>query len=317
MGNDVKKYILIMPLIVLFFVAVIPCSYSADQPVALLISKEIKPFMDMVKGFEQAFSQPVVRIFLDENKNPFSHDALYKGPGLKHYSCMVAVGPTALSYAVTLDDFNPEPDSSIYSGKVLYAMVFNPESFLKGGVDLCGISLNIFSSSQVSSIPAVFPDVQKIGVLFDPKNNAKWFARADKDAMSGRVELIPLYIRHQSDVNLLYQEGFEDVDALLFIPDRTVTSPTIIRHVIKQSLARGIPVIGYNRFFHTSGAALSFILDYKGIGTQMALMVRDFLERGLCTSRTPAFGMLLNPRVVDILRIKVAGDMLPDIEVLP
>lgn len=264
----------------------------------------------MVKGFEEAFAEPVVRIFLDEKTNPFSHDALYQGPDLKHYSCMITVGPTALSYALDQEKLNSKTGITPYSGKIFYSMVFNPDKRVPDGLDLCGISLNIFSSPQVLRISAVFPGVRKIGVLFDPENNARWFSSARNESLLGSVDLVPLHVRRQSDVNRLYREGFENVDALLFIPDKTVTSPTIIRHVIKQSLARGIPVIGYNRFFHTSGAALSLVLDYSAIGVRMAEKVRRFLSGEPCVYESPVFKMLVNRRVVDLLRIKVNEDVL-------
>jgi len=82
----------------LVFLFPVSDTFAENKPVAILISQEIKPFMEMVQGFEQSFEKPVVRIFLDKNKLPFSHDALYQGVDQDYYSCIVAVGPSALSW---------------------------------------------------------------------------------------------------------------------------------------------------------------------------------------------------------------------------
>ncbi len=299
----------------LFLVSALLCIFSAsfifagEKPVAVLISQEIKPFMEMVEGFEQALGEPVVRIYLDKNKLPFSHDALYKGVDQAHYSCIVAVGPSALSWILNQKDSH-QSNSKEYS-KILYAMVLNPERIIPNGQKICGISLNLFSGVQVSNIPRVFPFIKKIGVLFDPKNNKSWFSTARFISFLGNIEIIPLHIEEQSDINRHYKNNFSNVDALLFIPDRTVISPTIIKHVIKQSIARNIPVIGYNSFFHRSGAAMSFILDFRGIGIQMADMVSNLLRGKQCKSSSPSYYIQLNRKVIDIMDIEV-GKKLPE-----
>lgn len=273
---------------------------AVEQPVAVLISKEIKPFLEMVKGFEQAIDMPVVRIYLDKDKNLFSHDSIYKGSSLEKYSCVVAVGPSALSYLIDNNHVN----------NILYAMVLNPETIIPKGNDVCGVSLNLFSGAPVAGIPKVFPNVKKIGVFFNPDNNIVWFNTATVLGKFRGVEIVPLHVRAQSDINSFFRKDSIDVDALLFIPDRTVISPILIKYVIKQAVVRKIPVIGYNRFFHKSGAALSFVLDYRGIGRQMAENVKAFIKNEKCKFVRPAYGMILNKKVVDILGVET-GEKLP------
>ncbi|SLM30369.1 hypothetical protein MTBBW1_2200023 [Desulfamplus magnetovallimortis] len=309
---------------------------SGDElPVAVLISREIKPFIEMVEGFENSLKRSVVRIFLDREKNPFSHDLLYKGTDPSNYSVVVAVGPEALSYLVeknfsgmaksassekpstakpssstissaTLSSGTEEPDNpesvdaAYNSSKILYSMVLNPEKIIPDNVSLCGISLDPFTAKPLSEIPRILPFVKKIGILFDPENNSQWFDNAVAGQLFSNIEIIPMHIQKQSDIIELYQQGFYGVDALLFIPDQTVTSPTIIRHVIKQSIARKIPVIGYNSFFDKSGAALSFVIDYEGTGEQMAVMVEGVLRGESCMTSAPPYSIMLNEKVLEL-----------------
>ncbi|MBF0411260.1 MAG: hypothetical protein HQK70_00940 [Desulfamplus sp.] len=324
---------------------------ASNLPVAVIISREIKPFIEMVEGFESAIDQPVVRIFLDQNSNPFSHDPLYKDTLIDNYSFVIAVGPSALSYIVqnnnwandkisknshTVDNQLLTDDVKLKSNqlslsiarKVLYAMVLNPETIIPEGVSICGISLNLFSEDTVSKIIQIFPSVRKLGVLFDPENNSEWFKRAKNSGVfRGITTVLPLYIREQADISSLNKQDGSNVDALLFIPDKTVTSPTIISHIIKQSIAKKIPVIGYNSFFHKSGAALSFILDYRLIGEQMAQKVmaisrgdssqEKFSHRKSCEPSTPAYHITLNRAVVELLELDFGSSLPSELRVEP
>ena len=272
--------------------------FAQDRPVAVLISKEIRPFIEMVTGLEKSLDFPVVRVFLDERNTPFSHDALYKGLELNSYAYVIAVGPSALSYLCTLS-----PSQDMHN--VLYAMVLNPEKIIPPGIDLCGISLNLFSGVQISRIPKVFPKVKRIGVFFDPDNNKEWFTTAGILGKFKGIELVPLHVKVQSDINRHYRDGYMGVDALLFIPDKTVISPTIIKHVIKQAVIRKIPVIGYNQFFYQAGAAMSFVLDYRAIGGQMAHMVTSLLKGDACAFTSPAYNELINHKMIEILDLDV------------
>ncbi|MBF0228200.1 MAG: hypothetical protein HQK63_01185 [Desulfamplus sp.] len=290
---------------------------NPNLPIAVIISREIKPFIEMVEGFESLVDHQVVRIFIDQNGNPFSHDPLYKGTQIENYSFVITVGPSALSYLVKNNNLLDNNISN--TKKILYAMVLNPETIIPKGVSLCGISLNLFSEETISKITHIFPSVKKIGVLFDPANNSEWFKTAQKNGIFKKFNAIPLHIKEQSDVNNLNQKNLSGVDALLFIPDKTVTSPTIISHIIKQSVANKIPVIGYNSFFHKSGAALSFVLDYRKIGGQMAQLIIQQLsnKNSSCEQLNPAYHITLNRAVVELLNLELGNSLPLELKVEP
>ncbi len=283
--------------------------YGEDRPVALFISQEIKPFIEMVEGFEKTLNYPTLRVILDQKGHPFSHDKKYRGPQIDHYAYGIAIGPRALSYLVdqartTLPPSDTDNPSSVTPNpyaKILYAMVLNPDRIMPPGISLCGISLDPFTRKSLDEIQYRLPQVKTIGVLFDPANNAPWIAHAQDTRLFGAAALLPLPVHKQSDVIQRYQEGFSGVDALLFIPDPTVSAPTLITHLIKQALARNIPVIGYNGFFHRSGAALSVLVDYAGIGEEMAHMVEGMLMGEGCRSKEPSYTIKINEKVLRLL----------------
>jgi putative ABC transport system substrate-binding protein len=82
------------------------------------------------------------------------------------------------------------------------------------------------------------------------------------------VSLIPVAVSSRKDIPAVLKGNFGEVDALWLVPDRTITTESLIRYIIREAIYNKVPVIGYNRFFYESGAVLSFIFDYREIGSQ-------------------------------------------------
>lgn len=260
------------------------------EGVAVLISREISPYIKMVEGFEARLrGVDVTRFFLDEQGTPYSLTASGLGLEPEAYAAMVAVGPEALRYLQPLSGNVP----------LLYAMILNPENvFDPAYPQPCGVSLNIPLELHLNSIVEVFPRLQTLGVLFDPANNATWFARAEAVAQNLDIELVPLQVTRLSGrISIL--GDFTRPDALLFIPDKSIISKKIIQHVIKRAAARGIPAIGYNSFFYASGAAVVFSVDYTAVGEQTAALATTAIETGTCSAQ---LSPVLDTRINSIVR---------------
>ena len=271
---------------------------SADhQPgmVGILISREILPYMQMVQGLEENLEQPSTRIFLDKSGKPYSQESRLQELNPSDFGIMVAVGPQALSF---LHDRH-------WPGPVLYAMVLNPERFFWEGAKICGISLNLSPWKQLLAVTRFFPEIKRLGILFNPEKNSKWFQQAKTVMTLKRLVLVPLEVNQRSDIPKLFTPPGPQVDAILFIPDQTVISRSMISYVIKESLRLGIATFGFNRFFHESGAALSFVIDYQKIGREMAKKVRTFANNAHCISSGPPFSVLLNQKAIKTLGISI------------
>jgi putative ABC transport system substrate-binding protein len=279
----------------------VPLSFGQTKAnlVGILISQEIKPFIEMVEGLEKDLDLPACRIFLDEKDTPYSQDPRFEALEADRFSAIVAVGPRALSFLIARKWPSP----------VLYGMVLNPERFAAEGEPLCGVSLNLDPMDQVRLIHGTFPDVKRVGVLYDPTNNQQWFERARASAESSRVSLVPLVVSGGSDLTSLLRDRRTDVDAILFIPDSTVISKTIIQHLIKEAVLLSIPAVGYNRFFHDSGAALSFVVDYRGVGERLADLVKAVAQEAPCRSSGPRFKAVLHRGVVRTMGLKLSTDL--------
>ena len=270
-------------------------------PVGILISQEIRPFIQMVEGLEANLKIPEYRIFMDREGRPYSTDPRFKGVVPERFSAMVAVGPRALSYLI----------HHKWPGPLFYGMILNPSVLLEEDREACGVSLNLPYQGQFLAIHRTFPDIRRLGILFDPLNNQDWFDQAEGAAELLGIRLIPLFAREQSDISTFFEKKDLGVDAVMFIPDRSVISRAVIEYVIKEAIFRGVPAIGYNRFFHDSGALMSFIIDYRGVGKRVAQQVKNILEGRACAQLVPEYKILVNVRVAKKLGLRW-GSTLPE-----
>ena len=69
------------------------------------------------------------------------------------------------------------------------------------------------------------------------------------------------------------------------IPDEQINSQKIVEYLIKESLRRKTPVVGYNSWFAKNGAILSFIIDYRDVGVQAGTMAMKLLKQGAACPR--------------------------------
>jgi putative ABC transport system substrate-binding protein len=176
-------------------------------------------------------------------------------------------------------------------------MVLNPEAILSGDSSpRCGVDLNLPINEQLKSLRRELPALSTLGVLFDPANNQDWFDQAVPLAEAQGLNLLALQVSRKSG-GLDIPSGQKRPDAILFIPDRTIISRAFIQHVIKEAALRRIPVVGYNRFFLDSGAALAFLIDYNRVGEQVADQVEAVLSGEICDVAAPIFTIQRNPQV--------------------
>jgi putative tryptophan/tyrosine transport system substrate-binding protein len=276
-------------------------SAADNLPVGIIISKEIRPFIRMVEGLEENLSVPSCRVFFDKGGMPYGCNSGAKGFSPGRFSVTVAVGPQALEYLLRRN----------WSGPVVYGMILNPEAIIGGTESLCGVSLNIPYWGQISSIHKIFPQVRRLGILYDPANNQAWFDRTREISELQGITVIPLIVTKKNPITRQFDEKIRDLDAIMFIPDRTVISQAVVQYVIKRAILQGVPSIGYNRFFHDSGAALSFVIDYKTLGKRVAGQVKNILTGKPCSQLGPDYKIMLNDQVIKKLRLSL-GSNLPE-----
>jgi putative tryptophan/tyrosine transport system substrate-binding protein len=275
---------------------------SAQPKVCVVVSREIRPFVLMADELEADLVFSSTRVYLDDMYRTYGENGKLLEIDKTDFSLFIAVGPRALAFLLEQN----------VPARIIYGMVLNPESFVQDSRrQVSGVSLNIFSLTQLSYVKKVFPDIKRIGVLYDPEHNQNWFNKARFFANAQQIELVSMAVSDKSDITGVLKTNIRHVDAVLFIPDATVISTTIIQHVIKQLILNKIPAIGYNSFFSQAGSAMSFVVDYEKMGRQVANMAHEYLGEKTRNPMGPLFNIRINSRVVQLLKLRL-NDNLPE-----
>lgn len=270
---------------------------SLELRTAIIVSRHIKPYMDVLKGLRQSMSQALItdlQIYMLE-QHDLDNPARVQGELSRHdYDMLVSIGPEAtnLAWSVSADTGVP----------TVFSMVLNPDAlagdkFRPG----CGISLGIPISNQLREIKSALPQVNRLGILFDPEINRDFVDQAMEKGSPAGFEIVPLEISSSRQIPDMLSASWERIDGLWFIPDQTVISQALVEFVIKEALFQNKPVIGYNRFFYDSGASVAFALVFEEIGRQTALLTAKVLEDLCCEQVVPAYEVLVNHRVIQRL----------------
>lgn len=295
-----KKYVyMILALAAVFWVA--RASASGLEPCSggILISREIRPFIRMVQTLEDELDLAPCRMFLDKAGEVYSLDSRFKSIDTQSWDFIVAVGPAALKY---LSQKQKEIETQVF-----YGMVLNPDRIISSSLQIqsCGVSLDLFTVSRLEKLKSTLPDTNRMALFYNPEENSMARKIVNRfDAVDG-MESVPVEVFSEPGIKKAVRNVAPTVDAFYFIPDQTVISPAIVKYIIRYGIRHDIPSIGYNRFFHESGALLSYTLDYKGIGRQAASLITRFIETGECLSTEPDAFLLYNGNVADLLNIKV------------
>lgn len=285
-----------------------PIRSAGPNRIIIFISKNIKPYIEAANGMRDVIRETAgveVEVFiLDKLPDNDPEELAKRLISEKDIALFAAVGPEAASFVWQSfkNEFPPK----------LYSIILNPEKVIGSESGLCGIALNIPARTQMNMIHNAFTSVKNIGIFYDPLNNEGFYLQASEAAANLGLTLVPLRVSSMKDIPSLLENALNSVDCIWLIPDKTVISESIAQYIIKQSIIRGIPVVGYNQFFYDSGAAMSFVFDYRALGRQTGELAEKLIsQHKFCDSQTPFFQVWINSAVIKKLGIKAADVIEP------
>lgn len=270
--------------------------WADDLRAALVVSRKIRPYIQVMEGVVQQVGEGVASpdlLFLEPDNIQVSEQIArrLKGAG---YDLICAVGQEASTLVW----------GAGVPGKKMYVAVLDPESVPNLPADACGISLRIPVPDQVGVIARTFPEMTRIGLLFDPANNMWFFNAARETALDMGLEMVALQVDARARIAPVLRQQLGRIDLVWMIPDPTIISEKIIHYVIQQGLYRNTGVIGYNPFFTRSGALFSFEFDYRELGRQAGEKLLTLMNTGLCTETPPLYHTFVNEKMAEKLQVR-------------
>lgn len=276
--------------------------------VAVLISRNIKPYIEAFEGFKSTFQEngkKRLSVFILEEFKDKNQLRLRKKLNEGKINLIVCIGPEAARFSWNNSDSLPN---------ALYTMVLHPEKIIKQPLLDCGISMDIPLRVQIQEISKVFPTIRKIGLLYDPEFNELLVNQIGEAASIYDIQIVPLKVTSRKKITSTLKKNWDRIDGLWMIPDRTVISESIVQYIIKKALLKKKAVIGYNRFFYKSGAVMAFVFNYKDLGIQAANMASGILSGIPCRKTDPEFHVWLNLKMIQKLGLSVPEKVLRQIE---
>ena len=265
--------------------------------VVALVSLNIRPYLEALEALEETILRnPDVRMevfFLDNYEGKKRKGLLKSISGGDYENVFIAIGPEAARFIWSEPLFD--------KCHRIFTMVLNPEKVISPLQQPCGISLNIPVETQVRIFKKALPSMKSIGLLYNPEYNAAFSKEAIQAASEMGLKIIPLEVSLRKEIPNILSRQWNAIDGLWMIPDHTIIAESLVRHIIKESISQGVPVIGFNRFFYESGAALCYILDYGEIGKQTGRLLMDLLGSESCGKEPPFFNIWYNHNVLNRL----------------
>ena len=141
-----------------------------------------------------------------------------------------------------------------------------------------GVSNEISPKMQLFIYRYFFPQITKIGILYNKRYNHEWFNRALASSADVGIKIIGQTVEDPSQVENALEKLLPEIDALWLITDPIVlASRSSVHHLFHASNVLRKPVFTYSSAFLKYGAALIISADVPTIGGQVANLARTLL----------------------------------------
>ena len=141
-----------------------------------------------------------------------------------------------------------------------------------------GVSNELHAGMEMMLFRYVFPEMQKIGVLYSQKYTEEWFKQAQKDAAEMGFELVGRKVSKKEQVSSGLEKLLPQVDAYWLISDPTLmTDKQDLFDILNICHRTQIPVFSYHEAFASFGAVLTVSVDDPTIGRQAAGIAMEVL----------------------------------------
>jgi putative tryptophan/tyrosine transport system substrate-binding protein len=270
----VKQRLALLHVLLFFCIVLLRAGICRAEDTVIVLSAEIRPYMEAMEGLRSELGGTIAVFSLNTNPELVKRQ-LQEEP----HRVVVAVGPEAaeLLYKTPVKTANP-----------VVLMVLDPEKFL-GQSSLCGVDLRVPFSEQFRILAEKMGKGLRVGIPFNPQENQAWIDEARIHAQAQGCTLFPIPVRSREEVAAQLTAAYGSIDVLLFIPDPVVITESLVSHLIKDAMKRGVPSVGFNSFFMRAGAVLSFNLDYKKTGILTAGIIKDGQAGSDCRLLPPPF----------------------------
>ena len=249
----------------------LPVPAATAWDVMVVQNFRAKPYAEALQGFRTVCNARIHELVISElNGEDVQSEVRRRKPDL-----ILAIGMDALLQV-----------RKIKGKPIVYLMVLNPDSALRGEKNITGISMIIPPEKQLSSLRKVLPRLKKVGLVYNPKNTGYLVARAYQAAARIGVDLTALRANRPEDFPELLRSMKGNVDAYWMLPDSMVITPESVEYLILFSMQNRMPILTFSEKYLKMGAFMSLEINTFKLGKQAGEMAVGILG-GLAVKELP------------------------------
>ncbi|MCD4814370.1 hypothetical protein K8S19_11845 [bacterium] len=249
--------------------------------VVMVLSHDKGPYQEVRAPIVKVLGEDLEEIILSKNHNIASSKVLGLIP--EKTDLVIAMGKKAVGLAK-----NIHLDIPVY-----YSLVYDQVHFKKRGAS--GILVGIKIEQQIKLLRELFPERNRIGVIFNPGLTGSLVNHVRKIGGSHQFQLMAVPVGSRDEIQTACRRFTSNaVDLLLLVADPTVIHPASLKIIADYTRKNKIPLVGLSRFHVKSGAMLAFTVDFGDVGRQ----VIEIIQSGNVTASE---SRIIPPRKIDIL----------------
>jgi putative ABC transport system substrate-binding protein len=273
--------------------------------VAVLMSVKVDAYEEAARGFETSLrGHDVAKVYNMKGDVDQGRKILAKLQSSGKPDLIFAVGVWALQAVLKESIEIP----------VVYAMVLNPASIVGAkSANITGASMNVPVADSLELLGKLGPKIRRVGVVFNEGKTGYLVVEARRFASQAGMELITRNAQTPGEairaIDSLQQEG---IDVFWYLPDETLLSEAVSKHVFLVSHRNGIPILGLSERQARMGAvlALSFASS-EDIGSQAGELANQILS-GSSASQVPATTARRTSLTVNLKAARKLGVEIPE-----
>lgn len=264
--------------IILIIYLLIAHEVSAGDTCLFIESKELEQVNTLIKGFSESFPNAAISVL--DLKGERDTEKVQKLISKTEPSVIVCLGSLAANTAISVEKKIP----------IIFSMVINYSRYSElQRENVTGVSMEIPSETLLTHFRMLLPQIRSIGVPFHPSVSSEIVADAVNASKKVGVELVPLKVENPDEIKRELVENEKKYSALWMLADTRLynSRSNAIYDLLSFSKEKKKPLLAFSEAFLKPGAFFSISIDYRALGSQIAMISKRLIQDKTPPSEIP------------------------------
>ena len=254
-----------------FWIALMSCILPGlvQAKVMLVVSSDDPYYTEIASGFKKSFGQPVE----EYNLLGLEDESRKLGKTL-------AGSPSGPELLVAVGNLSAKMAKEYCAGcQVLYAAASNASERKLAGANVYGIAAQPSASKIIDNIKLVFPNAQKVGLIFQPSFTGKDVAQLQAAAAKANLKLIAEPITQMKDIPNTLTKLIPQIDLYLMLDDPGVVSDDTFPFIFLNCFQKKIPIFATSQEILKKCGIAGYGYSPAQLGSELGKYAADIMAQ--------------------------------------